>query len=360
MKQKVSEIEGLKVLGRCGMREEAISCFWTASGIAFDVRASQLWLELRASYEIYDLWLDIEIDGALIQRRMLDKGEQRVCIFRGMDPGVVKHVRILRDTQAMPEDTVSRIDFLSVETDGSFVDNSPVEEENLLLEVIGDSITSGEGLCGDHDLMDWVSHCFSATKTYEYQVAKALHADLCVLSQSGWGAFQSYDGDQKNALPPYYQKLAGVLRGEEDQSYDAGVEWSSYQPILKKKYKIKEHPDVILINLGTNDSNLLPEQGEKLRENFAGRVYDFMKELGRMHPKAHIFWCYGMIGDPLMPQIRSSVERIREEEEDGGSRFAVIELENTEEKELGSRLHPGSPSHKKAAEKILKEIEPIL
>ncbi len=359
MKQNVSEIKGLKVLGRCGLTEEAISCFWTASGVAFDIRASQLYLWVRASYRVYDLWVDIEIDGEVIQRRMLDPGLQKVCIFRGMDPEGIKHVRILRDTQAMPEDAVSRLDLLWIETDGTFEEVAcATDKERPLIEVIGDSITSGEGLCGDHDLMDWVSHCFSATKTYEYQVAKALNADLSVLSQSGWGAYQSFDGDPDKALPLYYRELAGVLRSEEDEGYGAGADWSRYRPKLKARYGIKEHPDVILINLGTNDSNLLLEQGKDLRERFRQRVYDFLKELGKLHPQAKIYWCYGMIGNPLLPQILGAVEQIREEEK--SQRYAVIELENTREEELGSRLHPGSPAHRKAADKILSVLRTIL
>lgn len=358
MKQNVREIKGVKVLGRCGITEEGISCFWTASGIEFDVKASELYLKVVASYRIYDLWLDIEIDGSLIQRRMLDPGEQKVCIFRGMDGSLTKHVRILRDTQAMPEDEVSRIDLLQVETDGTFEAVKEEKDNRPLIEVLGDSITSGEGLCGDHDLMDWVSHCFSATDTYEYQVAKALQADLSVLSQSGWGAYQAYDGARDHAVPLYYDKLAGVLGGSEDKEHGADATWQDYAGEWEGTYGIRRHPDVILINLGTNDSNLLPEQGDGLRNAFEERVYSFTKKLGQMHPQANVFWCYGMIGDPLMPQIRQAVERLAGEED--SSRYHVIELENTEEGELGSRLHPGKPSHDKAAKKIIEELKTIL
>ena len=126
----------------------------------------------------------------------------------------------------------------------------------------------------------------------------------------------------------------GVLGGSEDKEHGADATWQDYAGEWEGTYGIRRHPDVILINLGTNDSNLLPEQGDGLRNAFEERVYSFTKKLGQMHPKANVFWCYGMIGDPLMPQIRQAVERLAGEED--SSRYHVIELENTEEGELGS------------------------
>ena len=70
----------------------------------------------------------------------------RVTLFRGMTPGVPKHVRVLKDVQAMHDDPDH---FLLIEAlafeGGTFL---PLPEPAYRLEFVGNSITSGEGAIG--------------------------------------------------------------------------------------------------------------------------------------------------------------------------------------------------------------------
>ena len=68
-----------------------------------------------------------------------------ICLFRNMEGDKVRNVKFLRDTPAFPTDEKTLLQVLSVETDGEFF---PLEEPKLRMEVIGDSITSGEGCAG--------------------------------------------------------------------------------------------------------------------------------------------------------------------------------------------------------------------
>ncbi len=76
------------------------------------------------------------------QRLMVNKGEQEICLFRNMERDKVRNVMLLRDTPAFPTDEKTLLQLLEVETDGELL---PLETPKLRLEVIGDSITSGEG-----------------------------------------------------------------------------------------------------------------------------------------------------------------------------------------------------------------------
>ena len=49
-------------------------------------------------------WVSVELDGAWISRFAVNPGTSRMCIFRGAAPGRAKHVRLLKDVQAMSED----------------------------------------------------------------------------------------------------------------------------------------------------------------------------------------------------------------------------------------------------------------
>ncbi|HCL10491.1 MAG TPA: GDSL family lipase, partial [Blautia sp.] len=92
-----------------------------------------------------------------------------ICLFRNMEGDKVRNVKFLRDTPAFPTDEKTLLQVLSVETDGEFF---PLEEPKLRMEVIGDSITSGEGCSGAEKEMTWNSFCFNAVDHYAYMAAK--------------------------------------------------------------------------------------------------------------------------------------------------------------------------------------------
>lgn len=64
------------------------------------MRGSELWVEFTADWDIHEPWYSFMVNGEFFSRRMAQKGTERVCVFRGMDPEKVKNVRIFKDTQA--------------------------------------------------------------------------------------------------------------------------------------------------------------------------------------------------------------------------------------------------------------------
>ena len=102
-----------------------------------------------------------------------------------MEGDKVRNVKFLRNTPAFPTDEKTLLQVLSVETDGEFF---PLEEPKLRMEVIGDSITSGEGCSGAEKEMTWNSFCFNAVDHYAYMAAKELGAVYHCISRAA-GAF---------------------------------------------------------------------------------------------------------------------------------------------------------------------------
>ena len=72
-----------------------IECLFTGSELA---------LCLDAGFTLYEPWVSVELNGAWIARFPVQPGRSRVTLFRGMTPGVPKHVRVLKDVQAMHDD----------------------------------------------------------------------------------------------------------------------------------------------------------------------------------------------------------------------------------------------------------------
>ena len=155
---QMKEIPYLRILGRTNGSLEPVTLFWTASGIELNVKATEIWVKIRSDYDVFEPWVDVIVDGVLSQRLMVNKGEQEICLFRNMERDKVRNVKLLRDTPAFPTDEKTLLQLLEVETDGEFL---PLETPKLRLEVIGDSITSGEGGSGAGEEMTWNSFCFN-------------------------------------------------------------------------------------------------------------------------------------------------------------------------------------------------------
>jgi len=332
--------------------------YWSASGVEVRVKASELWVRIEAEYDQFEQWVAVEVNDCPVMRMMLKKGGQDICVFRGMNPDTIKKVRIFKEMQAVGENP-SRFVIHSLSSDGIFL---PVPPKKIKIEFIGDSITSGEGLNGAHEEMDWIPMVFGTCDHYANYVAKALDADYRLISQSGWGTYCGWDNDPKSALPEIYTKVCGAASGAENVSEGTLEEhdFSSWQP------------DVIIINLGTNDEGAFhnppytdPKTGKVYAQvlnadgtyeaqslrRFRIAMDGFLGLVRKKNPDAKIVWCYGALGDGLMPYM----EQVLREYSDrtGDTNVDLLRLPNTTPDAFGSRMHPGREAHRRMANTLL-------
>lgn len=345
------------VHGRTNGKTEPLTLFWTASGLELNVRASELWVEIHADWSIHEPWYSFVINGEFMSRRMAEKGTHRVCVFRGMDPTVVKNVQILKDTQAFSVDPDSVLQLCALETDGAF---EPVEARPLKLEFIGDSITSGEGDIGVAAEQDWISMFFSAENNYAVMTGRAMNADIRVISQSGWGVGCAWNNDPHGTIPPVYEKVCGLLTGEKN------AELGAHQPNDFTAWQ----PDYVFINLGTNDCGAFnqpawedPAAGERFQnrrnpdgsqnaedvERFKRNAVVFLRKLRRCNPGARLVWIYGMLGLELAPALEAAVAAYKAETGDEKADFLLMKDDIPNR---GCRNHPGVEAHRTAAAEL--------
>ena len=373
MKEKINlkvhtlaDIKNLKVHGRTTGCLSPLTLFWTGSAIEVNAQGSELWIEVEADYDVYEPWISIVINSAIVSRQMILAGRHWLCVFRGMNENAVKNVRIVRDVQAMSGDPSCSLQIHAVKFDGEFL---PVEEKPYKFEFIGDSITSGEGAIGARIEEDWVSMWFSALINYAAKTAEAMNAEYRIISQSGWGVLTSWDNNPHANIPEYYEKICGLLTGEKNEALGA----------FKENDFTAWQPDLVVVNLGTNDGGAFnsPEwkdevTGETLKqrlnedgtfneedlEAFKGAVVQFLIKLRKHNKQAHILWVYGMLGIPMMPAIYCAVDIYTKTT--GDKKVSVFQLPNTTEETVGARSHPGSLSHENAAKALTEYIKEIL
>lgn len=362
----LSEIGNLKVHGRTTGRISPLTLFWTGSAVEFNVKGSELWVEVEADYDTYEPWISILINSVPVSRQMITAGRSFICVFRGMNKDVIKNVRIVRDMQAMSGDPGNSLQIHAVKSDGDFL---PVEEKPYKIEFIGDSITSGEGAIGARTEEDWIPMWCSAIHNYSTMTASRLHADYRILSQSGWGVLTSWDNNPRANMPDYYEKVCGILTGKKNEALGAFEEndFESWQP------------DVVVVNLGTNDGGAfyspewkdevtgeiykqrLHEHGsyhEEDLQSFEGAVVRFLMKIRKHNKQAKIVWAYGMLGIPMMPAIYRAVDAYKQTT--GDKNVSVFQLPNMTEQTTGARSHPGATAHEKAAEELSAYIRDLL
>lgn len=362
----LSNIANLKVHGRTSGSLSPLTLFWTGSAIELNVKGSELWIEVETDYDLYEPWISILINSSQISRQMLTAGRYWVCIFRGMNENEVKNVRIVKDTQAMNEDPNCMLKLYAVKSDGEFL---PVAEKPYKIEFIGDSITSGEGVYGAKEEMDWIPMWFSAVNNYAAMISKELNADYRAISESGWGVLTGWDNNPYHNIPDYYEKVCGILTGENNKMLGA----------LKEHNFDTWQPDIIVVNLGTNDASAfnspqwkdeatgethkqrLKKDGtfrEEDEKAFEDAAVNFLIKLRKYNKKASIIWVYGMIGIELMPAIYRAVDAYRKRT--GDKKVTAFQLPDTTEETVGSRSHPGKLSHEKAAKELTGYLKQLL
>ncbi|WP_054743139.1 SGNH/GDSL hydrolase family protein [Cellulosilyticum ruminicola] len=226
----------------------------------------------------------------------------------------------------------------------------PTEAKAHRIEFIGDSITCGYGV--DHEGVGggFTTATENATKTYAYKTAQNLDADYNFVSYSGYGIISGYTSGQKNTnqlVAPYYDKIGFSYGYFNSELEVATVPWS-----------FEVQPEVIVINLGTNDSSYCGNDASKQAEFTEGYV-DFIKMVREKNPDATIFCTLGIMGDDLYPCVKEAVEKYvaqTGDEKVTSMKFAVQAYNDG----WGTDYHPTEKTHEKAARKLTSYIETVM
>ena len=350
----------VKINGRCKV-QNPLPLFWTASGFEIVTDSSELYIDYETDYNVFEEWVRIEIDGFQMIRTSLSKSKGTLAVFRGMVPGVKRHVQLYKEVQPMRDDESALLLISEIRGDGEFY---PVPAKKMKIEFVGDSLTSGEGLSGARNFHEWNSISFSSTGSYTGLTAVRLDADYRIISQSGWGVYCSWDNVPHNTLPAVYEQYCSVMKGRYAEKYGAGddYDFTSWQP------------DVVVINLGTNDGGAFmqpawmdPDTGISYKQDhndggistgrFEEAVRKFLVMLRKHNPDAWLMWAYGMVTGELQPYIEEAIVEYRNES--GDERVSLVMLPGLRAEWIGANEHPGPLSHAAAADMLTDEIRKI-
>lgn len=234
----------------------------------------------------------------------------------------------------------------SFETDATEL--KPTAEKDLKIEFIGDSITCGYGVDDEVKENHFSTATEDATRAYAYKTAMNLDADYSLVSFSGHGIISGYSGDGKKQeaqiVPTFYEKVARNYSGSKIVEND--WDFSRFTP------------DIIVINLGTNDNSYVKKDKEKEAEYTQGYV-DFLKQIRAKNPDAAILCTLGVMGAELFYPMKHAVDAYKKETGDTNIDSLSFEVQNAADG-YAADWHPTEKTHTKAADRLTLKINYML
>ncbi len=210
------------------------------------------------------------------------------------------------------------------------------------IEVIGDSISAGYGNEGDDKTCHFSPDTENHYLTYGAMTARAFDAQLVTTAWSGKGVFSNRGSVDPLVMPALWKR---TLPERDDSLWDF------------KRYQ----PDVVVINLGTND--FAPENEDW--SPFPRAYLSFVKEVRSRYPTAAIFCALGPALSDHWPEGRSALTKARQAIQAavaavrgaGDARVYFVEFPvQTGENGYGCDWHPNVKTHEMMAEQLVREL----
>ena len=342
--------ENVKMLGRTYFEDGKLLCALSGSGIEFSFSGTKCVVSIIGDSGSLQLGqadnharFAVYINGERVLDEMINKYMTDYTVFESETPQDVT-VSIVK----LSESSSSTFSIGDIKVTGTAI--KPTAEKDLLIEFIGDSITCGYGVDDPNRDNHFSTKTEDVTKTYAYLTAQALGADYSMVSYSGHGIISGYTtGDKVTSqlVPPYYTKL--------------GCSWTPnpfFDPLELEWDFSKRQPDVIVINLGTNDDSYTGSDAARQEEFRVGYV-EFLKTIRENNPDAKILCTLGIMGDRLFPVMEQAVADYTAETGDINVYAMRFDVQSASDG-YGADWHPSPVTHEKAAERLVAELENLL
>ena len=117
--------------------------------------------------------------------------------------------------------------------------------------------------------------------------------------------------------------------------------------------------DVVVINLGTNDSGATIGGKQITSDEMKAQASEFIHMVRKYNPDALIVWAYGMMDQGRKNAIRDAVDAVNDEGDENVF-FSLLPLQNKTQNGVGVHGHPTVQSHILAAEVLTRTLAEIL
>ena len=342
--------EMYRLSGRTTRQEGALYLGYSASFLEFTfygTKAEAEFLTDRLDWEeIHRARVAVFIDEAEkpALRFPLTKEKERFVLFESESARKVT-LRIMKYSEA----AFGAVGIASLTVEGEILPPPGAKEKRI--EVIGDSITCGYGIEGTVEKDTFTTEQENPWEAYGCRIARMLDADFSLISWSGNGIVSHYVEETVNE-PRNDEALMPELYCYEDYSADLrrGKNRAEY---IKRDF-LAYRPQLIIINLGTNDGSYTRNIPARDRAFINGYV-NFLRQIREVNPDANILCTIGLMRTETNALVKEAVERVNA----FGDRkvyFKEAFLQNGEVDGIGADWHPTKATQKKFAEYLVEFI----
>lgn len=282
----------------------------------------------------------VVIDGAAPTLLKTSSAQESYSLAAGL-PDTTHDVVITKRT----ESSVGIVQFLGfTPAGGKPLIETPAPFQRRI-EFIGDSITCGYGDEGADQSCPFTPDTENESLAYGALTAKSLNAEHFAIAYSGKGAFKNYGGSTMDVMPELYNRSLADVPG-------SAWNFSAWTP------------DVVVINLGTNDF-YKDDPGQP----FADAYLALVKTVRGHYPGAYIFCVLGsMLSDDYPPGVtaltkaRGYITAVVESVKSSGDvKVAFLEFPIQDAANgLGCDYHPSLKTHQLMADKLKAAIQGAL
>lgn len=313
--------DNVRFLGRTYYDDTGVVCDDTASGFEF---AGYMKGAVRVSMTCSGTcYFSVYVDGEKLDSRFfVTKGTHEITFATFTEFGY-HEIKIVKTTE--PSLAQCKFNILQI----ACIFSELPEAKDIYIEFIGDSVMCGYGnLCDNTATNAGQPQHQDATVAFPFLTAEALDADLSVIGCSGIGLVKgAYDYCAKDFYSAY-----------------------SYLRNPSASYDFARVPNIVVINLGTNDAALGANEAD-----FKKGVKELVEFIRTTYKKdIPIVWTYNSMNDELTaPWLEAEFEAF-------GGESAGLYLCKLDRNGDGGNHHPSAEAHGAYAEKLSSLIKDIL
>lgn len=332
----------VKLVGRTMYSDDTTWLIQSGSAVEFNVTGKSAEITLAGDSSInndenHRSRYAVIVDGEIIEDDVISTPEKTLTLFDGETSRTSK-IKIIHLSEAM--NGAIGVKNISVTSDKS-VPVYPEPQKELSIEFIGDSITCAYGVEGLSSSESFKTTTENFMKSYAYLTAQKLNADYSAVSYSGHGIISGYtsSGDiNTDSLIPDCYELTGKLS-------DYAKDWN---------FETRSH-DVVVINLGTNDSSYVTKEPETRSQEFVKGYIDFLNTVRQKNPEAYIICTLGTMGDELYEYVEDAVNQYSTSTGDKRIMSYKSAVQNQADG-IGSDWHPSAVTQQKSAYVLADKI----
>lgn len=341
-----------KYLGRTELSDDILWCAMSGTGCEFEYTGKNLEITFQGDSSINDYYnhrarVGIFVDEERVADEMISQNEISIPVIK-TDSDDTYNIKIIK----LSEVEMSTMGIKSIDIDdGEII--APASEKPHKIEFIGDSITCGYGIDSDGPYDNFSTATEDITKTFAHKSSQILNADYSIFAMSGYGLLSGYTSDPSQIntdaiIPPYYCNLGCSNASFTGSGYPQNYSWNFGN----------FRPDVIVINLGTNDATYCQNNNEKL-ESFIQAYVDFLGQIRVNNPEAEIFCTLGTCSEQIYSQVEQASKKYSAETGDDKVHALLIDSGDSNYG-YGADWHPSEASNTLMGDILADEIAKVM